>query len=142
MGWFNSLIISSTVAISTIVGFNSLSPRPDSEPYDYELHVFGADSCPPCRRMDREVWQSLSDPLKYKDEQHKVMELFLKQHNIEFHKHMWNKRTDPFKKYKINKVPTILLIQGEEVILSTRGYKSKEQVKKLIQTKIKGQNNE
>ena len=66
----------------------------------------------------------------------------LKQHNIEFHKHMWNKGTGPFKKYKINKVPTILLIQGEEVILSTRGYKSKEQIKKLINTKIKGQNNE
>lgn len=28
MGWFNSLIISSAVTISTIVGFNNLSPRP------------------------------------------------------------------------------------------------------------------
>lgn len=142
MGWFNSLIISSAITISTIVGLNGLSPRSDGEPYDYELHVFGADSCPPCRRMDREVWQSLSDPLKYKDEQHKTMELFLKQHNIEFHKHMWRKGTDPFKKYKIKKVPYFLLIKGDDIILSARGYKSKEQVTKLIQTKIKGQNNE
>jgi len=138
MGWLNSIIVSSVLTIATVTLCNSISSRVENESNEYELHVFGAEWCPPCKKMDREVWQSLADPKKYKDKQHKSMELFLEENNVKFYKHMWTKGADAFKTYKIKLVPAILLVDRESVILHTQGYKTKEQVKKLINTKIKG----
>lgn len=138
MGWFNSIIVAFVTTMATVALCNGLSPRVENESSKYELHVFGAEWCPPCRKMNREVWQSLVDPKKYKDEQHKSMGLFLEENSVKFYKHMWKKGDDTFKKYNIKLVPAILLVDGEDVILFTQGYKTKEQVKKLINTKIKG----
>jgi len=138
MDWFNSIIISSIITIAIVVFCNSVTPDIEKELSNYELHVFGAEWCPPCKKMDREVWQSLIDPKKYQNKQHESMRLFLEENNVEFHKHMWKKGADVFKKYNIKLVPAILLIAGEDVILSTQGYKTKKQVKKLINTKIRG----
>ena len=104
--------------------------------YRYKLYVFSAEFCGPCKQMNRNVWQNLVDPKTYTQESHKSIKLFLERSNIKFEQYIWEKDKPFFKKNKVNSFPTMILVRDEKIVMRSIGYKGKDAVKFLINSKI------
>ena len=106
--------------------------------YDYQLYVFSAEFCGPCKQLDRYVWQNLIDPKTYSQDTHKDIKNFLEKNSVKFQKYIWENTKDKkfFKENSVNRFPTIILKKDGKVIVRTTGYRDKSSFKSLINSKI------
>ena len=52
--------------------------------YDYDLYVFSAEFCGPCKQLDKCVWQNLVDPKTYAQNTHQEIKNFLEKNSVKF----------------------------------------------------------
>lgn len=106
--------------------------------YDYQLYVFSAEFCGPCKQLDRYVWQNLVDPKTYFQDTHKDVKNFLEKNSVKFQKYIWENAEDKkfFTENSVNRFPTIILKKDGKVIVRTTGYRDKSSFKSLINSKI------
>ena len=109
--------------------------------YDYNLYVFSANFCGPCKRLDREVWQNLVNDKIYTKDTHKEIKNFLEQQSVKFQKYIWENEKDKkfFRENSVNRFPTMILKKDGRVVLKTVGFYNKSSFKSLISNKtLKG----
>ena len=106
--------------------------------YDYQLYVFSAEFCGPCKQLDRYVWQNLVDPKTYFQDTHKDVKNFLEKNSVKFQKYIWENAEDKkfFTKNSVNRFPTMILKRDGRVIVRATGYYNKSSFKSLITSKI------